>query len=199
MKPRPSQFGVRENTASSRQHASRLAAHTIRARSTGPSAAPQDGMSFLSASPEESSFNSPNDTAHNVATAGEERHENHLLTVHDVADCCRCQYLGSTDASESDPWNDYQVTGLESIGVFVRTKCWRGSIPNEETRMLLDARGTLRSDIGKGGRANHSKERKRMARCRYQDGCLFIRGKRRKVWVARWREDVILADGSTSG
>lgn len=102
------------------------------------------------------------------------------------------------DASESDPWNDYQVTDLESIGVFVRTKCWRGSIPNEETRMLLDARGTLRSDIGKGGRANHSKERKRMARCRYQDGCLFIRGKRRKVWVARWREDVILADGSTS-
>lgn len=36
-----------------------------------------------------------------------------------------------------------------------------------------------------------------MARSRYQDGCLFIRGKRRKVWVARWREDVILADGST--
>lgn len=37
-----------------------------------------------------------------------------------------------------------------------------------------------------------------MARSRYQNGCLFIRGKRRKVWVARWREDVILADGSAS-
>jgi integrase len=37
-----------------------------------------------------------------------------------------------------------------------------------------------------------------MARCQYQNGCLFIRGKRRKMWVARWREDVILADGSTS-
>ncbi len=35
-----------------------------------------------------------------------------------------------------------------------------------------------------------------MARCQYQNGCLFVRGKRRKVWVARWREDVILADGS---
>ena len=35
-----------------------------------------------------------------------------------------------------------------------------------------------------------------MARCRYQDGCLFIRGKRRKVWVARWREDVIQPDGA---
>ncbi len=37
-----------------------------------------------------------------------------------------------------------------------------------------------------------------MARCQYQNGCLFIRGKRRKVWVARWRENVILADGSIS-
>lgn len=35
-----------------------------------------------------------------------------------------------------------------------------------------------------------------MARRRYQAGCLFKRGKRNKVWVARWREDVILADGS---
>jgi hypothetical protein len=35
-----------------------------------------------------------------------------------------------------------------------------------------------------------------MARSQYQNGCLFIRGKRRKVWVARWRDDVILADGS---
>lgn len=31
-----------------------------------------------------------------------------------------------------------------------------------------------------------------MARRRYQAGCLFKRGKRRKVWVARWREDVLL-------
>ena len=36
-----------------------------------------------------------------------------------------------------------------------------------------------------------------MARSPYQNGCLFVRGKRRKLWVARWREDVILADGST--
>lgn len=62
--------------------------------------------------------------------------------------------------------------------------------------MLLDARGTLVSDIGKGRRANHSKERTRMARCRYQDGYLFVRGRKRKMWVARWREDVIQADGA---
>lgn len=35
-----------------------------------------------------------------------------------------------------------------------------------------------------------------MVRCRYQDGCLFVRGKKRKMWVARWREDVIQPDGA---
>src|SRR6266702_3993992 len=64
--------------------------------------------------------------------------------------------------------------------------------------MPLDIRATLKSDIGKGRRANFRMERRKMARCQYQNGCLFIRGKRRKVWVARWREDVILRDGSTS-
>jgi integrase len=62
--------------------------------------------------------------------------------------------------------------------------------------MLLDTRSTLKSDIGKGRRTNHSKERIRMVHCRYQDGCLFIRGKKRKVWVARWRQDVIATDGT---
>ncbi|HKV23358.1 MAG TPA: site-specific integrase [Candidatus Acidoferrum sp.] len=35
-----------------------------------------------------------------------------------------------------------------------------------------------------------------MARPRYQDGSLFVRGKRNKNWVARWREDVIREDGT---
>ena len=35
-----------------------------------------------------------------------------------------------------------------------------------------------------------------MARRSYQAGCLFKRGKRQKVWVARWRESVIRVDGS---
>jgi len=34
-----------------------------------------------------------------------------------------------------------------------------------------------------------------VARRRYQAGSLFKRGKRRKVWVARWREDVLLEGG----
>jgi integrase len=35
-----------------------------------------------------------------------------------------------------------------------------------------------------------------MARQRYQRGCVFQRGTRRKVWVGRWRERVIRADGT---
>ena len=35
-----------------------------------------------------------------------------------------------------------------------------------------------------------------MARRKHQTGCLFKRGKRRKLWVARWREDVIATDGT---
>jgi integrase len=59
--------------------------------------------------------------------------------------------------------------------------------------MSLDGSGTLVVDAGKCGRANGKDA---MARPRYQDGSLFIRGKRIKVWVARWREDVIREDGT---
>ena len=34
-----------------------------------------------------------------------------------------------------------------------------------------------------------------MARRRYQQGCLYLRGSKRKVWVLRFREDVMLPDG----
>jgi excisionase family DNA binding protein len=58
MKSHSTQFAVRENTASSRQHAPRFE------------------------SSEESSFSSPNVAAHREAG----REEGHLLTVHDVAE-----------------------------------------------------------------------------------------------------------------
>lgn len=35
-----------------------------------------------------------------------------------------------------------------------------------------------------------------MARRRHQQGSLRIRGKRREVWIARWREDVLKPDGT---
>ena len=68
-----------------------------------------------------------------------------------------------------------------------------GSKINAEPVAVLDSGATLRSDARKCGRANGKEG---MARPRYQDGSLFIRGKRTKVWVARWREDVIREDGT---
>lgn len=59
--------------------------------------------------------------------------------------------------------------------------------------MQLDMQATLETDTRKGGRVDGKET---MARRRYQDGCLFIRGRvGRRVWVARWREDVIRPDG----
>jgi len=37
---------------------------------------------------------------------------------------------------------------------------------------------------------------KRMARRRYQNGQLLLKGKKKKVWVARWRDDIIRSDGT---
>ena len=58
---------------------------------------------------------------------------------------------------------------------------------------MLDLGYRLSRDAGNGGRA-YGKEN--MARPRYQDGSLNVRGTRKKVWVARWREDVIREDGT---
>ena len=59
---------------------------------------------------------------------------------------------------------------------------------------MLDTSATLNTDTGKGGRVNGKEI---MARRRYQEGCLFMRGAAgQKVWVARWREDVLRSDGT---
>src|ERR1700722_20765944 len=57
----------------------------------------------------------------------------------------------------------------------------------------FDNASKLAISARKCGRANGKEP---MARPRYQDGSLFIRGKRTKVWAARWKEDVIREDGT---
>lgn len=64
----------------------------------------------------------------------------------------------------------------------VRTKI--GSL--REVSPILACEAALRS-------ASHSGDL--MARRRFQRGTLRLRGKRQKVWVAMWREDVLLTDG----
>lgn len=69
-----------------------------------------------------------------------------------------------------------------------------GSNVSARSRAMLDTQATLKSDTRKGGRVNGKET---MARRRYQEGCLFTRGTvGRKVWVARWREDVLRPDGT---
>src|SRR5580658_4793711 len=56
---------------------------------------------------------------------------------------------------------------------------------------------TLRSDAEQAGRAIEiPKKGETMARRGFQQGSLFQRGTRRKLWVARWWEDVIQANGT---
>src|SRR5712692_3551615 len=109
-----------------------------------------------------------------------------------------CRSPGSMGERASAASSACPVSGWGNTGVFAKKKFTVGSRVSAEGIMFLDTSATLISDIGKGGRANLKIERRKMARSQYQNGCLFVRGKRRKVWVARWREDVILADGSAS-
>jgi integrase len=58
---------------------------------------------------------------------------------------------------------------------------------------VLDTAAAILADAEGGGRASGKET---MARPRYQDGSLVVRGKRKKMWVLRWREDVLAPDGS---
>src|SRR6266851_3673063 len=63
--------------------------------------------------------------------------------------------------------------------------------------MRLDVRTTLKSDAEQAGRAIEVPEKGgTMAHRGFQQGMLFQRGTRRKLWVARWWEDVIQANGT---
>ncbi|MHB8540379.1 MAG: helix-turn-helix domain-containing protein [Candidatus Acidiferrales bacterium] len=77
---------MRENTASSRQHAPRFAVRSILNHPERASDSSREELPLLSASPsKELSTTSPNDAAHTAATGGDESHGKHLLTVHEVA------------------------------------------------------------------------------------------------------------------
>jgi integrase len=59
---------------------------------------------------------------------------------------------------------------------------------------LLPASGTLRD--GKAAASASLETGGSMARRRYQKGRVFLRGRKEPVWVGRWREDMVRADGS---
>jgi len=85
MKLRSTQSGMRENTASSRQHAPRSAMRSTPNQSAKPSDISQEEARPIPASfSQTSSLSSPNNAAPIAAT--EESHGRYLLTVHEVAD-----------------------------------------------------------------------------------------------------------------
>jgi predicted DNA-binding transcriptional regulator AlpA len=87
MKFRPTQFGVRENTASPRQHASRLAVSSSLSQKQRVSVASVKDEN--GAPPTHVAVEAPDafrgETQYD-ATGGEEREDNQLLTVRDVAE-----------------------------------------------------------------------------------------------------------------
>ncbi len=87
MKFRPTQFGVRENTASPRQHASRFVVET---RLNSPHLA-EESLETQPTSPRKArsakgSDNSLHAASQNEATGRDARDERHLLDVHEVAE-----------------------------------------------------------------------------------------------------------------
>jgi integrase len=66
------------------------------------------------------------------------------------------------------------------------------SVRESEKSQMFDPTSTMFSDADTGGRASGEET---MARPRYQNGSLVVRGKCPKVWVLRWREDVLQPDG----
>ncbi len=87
MKSRPTQFGVRVNTASSRQHAPRFAVDTRSniAHLAGESLETQP-TSPRNARSVNGSENPMHAASQDAATGGEARDERHLLNVHEVAE-----------------------------------------------------------------------------------------------------------------
>jgi hypothetical protein len=59
--------------------------------------------------------------------------------------------------------------------------------------LLLSGSGAILP--GAENRAGHEKGENLVARPRWQQGWLFQRGKRNPVWVGRFREDILTADG----
>jgi excisionase family DNA binding protein len=82
MKPSSTKSGMRENTASPRQHDSRVAVHSAAVPSTRPTLkAQEESLAPSVASPHQSPMRSPNNAAHLAATGERGRCDDPLLNV----------------------------------------------------------------------------------------------------------------------
>jgi hypothetical protein len=98
---------------------------------------------------------------------------------------------GRARKRKDDPVDPNPVFSIQEVAAMLKVSRWSGSeVANVS---MLDAVAENITDAGRSGRA-HRKDL--MARRRYQEGHLLIRGKRKKQWVARWREDMTREDGA---
>ncbi len=108
--------------------------------------------------------------------------------------CFRSPSPGYMSALAKDAENEFPVFALESIGDLRQLTSPSGYSQN--VQMITTMRANLSKllvDARKSGRING---KDRMVRRCFQTGCLIRKGKRRKTWVARWREIVIQLDGT---
>src|ERR1700747_1737029 len=94
---------------------------------------------------------------------------------------------------EDVDWNNCLISRSASIFASKRVH-WPSSSGD---RVVLDfGRHARMMTQGIAEPRRASGERKLMTRSRYQNGSLTLRGRSNKVWVARWREDVLGLDGT---
>ena len=139
MKPRSTQFGVRENTASSRQHAPRSAM-----RSTPINPRNRQDISQEEARPygiipsNIRPLSSPNNAAPIAATEGEESHgKPPSNSSRSSRACCKCLCLGSTGGHAKRSLERLPGYRLGKYWRFRRKKYWPGLNPNGEVACRL--------------------------------------------------------------
>ena len=131
-----------------------------------------------------------------VMNNGDEKHTE-LLTVQETAKLLKVPVswvYGHTRKRSIDPLPGYR---LGKYWRFREDEVLAWVYVSERVARRLDMRTTLKSDEEQAGRAIEiPRKGETMARRGFQQGSLFQRGTRRKLWVARWWEDVIQADGT---
>ena len=93
--------------------------------------------------------------------------------------------MGQSDCPTSRSANTFDSRNGRCLNLF------RGSIVLDSVRRA----GKMSAGIAEPRRTSGERDSP-MIRRRYQTGSLVVRGKRKKVWVARWREPVIAPDGT---
>jgi excisionase family DNA binding protein len=136
MKPRPTQFGVRENTASSRRHASRLAVNPLVEEQPIGFGCAQAEVQPPSDPRIVESFQLPLSDGANGATGVQRRESNRLLTLEEVASLLHVPV--------SWVYGRMRKRSLERLPAYRLGKYWR--FREDEIRAWVeDQRGAPRS------------------------------------------------------